>query len=434
VTGAAIGIDVGTSGVRAALVDAGGAMLGFGSARLAPGDRRNPAAWWQAVESALAALKDAADLSGVGCIAVDGTSGTMLLLNDAGQPMRQASLYNDPAPEEAVRAVAAGAPAGSAAVGAASPLAKLLAMQGVPGTARLSHQADWIAARLGAPAGISDENNALKTGYDPVRRCWPSWLRDLGIRMALLPEVVEPGTPIGTIDPALAARFGLPAGVVIAAGTTDGCAAFLATGADRVGEAVTSLGSKLTLKQFSERPIFAPEYGVYSHRLGESWLAGGASNSGGAALARYFTPDTLAALSARIDPALESGLDYYPLACPGERFPFADPLLPPRETPRPGNDIRFLHGLLEGIAKIEALGYRRLADLGGPTLAAVRTVGTGARNAAWAGIRRRVLGVDLIPARSEEAAVGAAKLALKAMHSAVPAGIGEVLQRPYMLP
>jgi sugar (pentulose or hexulose) kinase len=434
VTAAAIGIDVGTSGVRAALVDASGKQLGFGSASLAPGDRRNPAAWWHAVESALAALKAEADLSGVGCIAVDGTSGTLLLLNDAGQPMRQASLYNDPAPEEAVRAVAAAAPAGSAAVGAASPLAKLLAMQGVPGTARLSHQADWIAAQLGAPSGISDENNALKTGYDPVRRCWPGWLRDLGIRMALLPEVVEPGTPIGTIDPTLAARFGLPPGVLIAAGTTDGCAAYLATGADRVGEAVTSLGSTLTLKQFSERPIFAPEYGVYSHRLGDRWLAGGASNSGGAALARYFTPDALAALSARIDPALESGLDYYPLACPGERFPFADPLLPPRETPRPGDDVRFLHGLLEGIAKIEALGYRRLADLGGPTLAAVRTVGARARNAAWAGIRRRVLGVDLIPARSEEAAVGAAKLAIKAMHSAVPAGIGEVLQQPYMLP
>jgi len=232
VTAAVIGIDVGTSGARAALVDAGGAPLGFGSARLSPEDRRNPESWWHAVESALAALKASADLSGVRCIAVDGTSGTLLLLNDAGQLMREASLYNDPAPEEAVRAVAAAAPAGSAAVGAASPLAKLLAMQGVPGTARLSHQADWIAAQLGAPAGISDENNALKTGYDPVRRCWPGWLRDLGIRVSLLPEVVEPGTPIGTIDPAVATRFGLPADVVIAAGTTDGCAAFLATGAD----------------------------------------------------------------------------------------------------------------------------------------------------------------------------------------------------------
>ncbi len=89
--------------------------------------------------------------------------------------------------------------------------------------------------------------------------------------------------------------------------------------------------------------------------------------------------------------------------------------MPPRETPRPKDDIRFLHGLLEGIAQIEALGYRRLADLGGPTLAKMRTVGTGARNTAWTEIRRRVLGVDLMPARSEEAALGVATLALKAL-------------------
>jgi sugar (pentulose or hexulose) kinase len=415
VTAATIGIDIGTSGVRVALMDARGALRGIRSSRLAPADLRNPACWWHAVESALAALHASADLSGVCSIAVDGTSGTILLLNDAGQPMREASLYNDPAPEAAARAVAASAPAGSAAGGAASPLAKLLAMQDVPGTARLAHQADWVAAQLGAPVGISDENNALKTGYDPVQRCWPSWLRGLGIRVALLPEVVEPGTPIGTIDPAVATRFGLPAGVVIAAGTTDGCAAFLATGADSVGEAVTSLGSTLTLKQLCETPIFAPKYGVYSHRLGNSWLAGGASNSGGAALARYFAPDALVALSACIDPALESGLDYYPLPGRGERFPFADPHLPPRETPRPADDVRFLHGLLEGIARIEALGYRRLADLGGPTLRSVRTVGTGARNAAWTVIRQRALGVELTMPRSEEAAMGAARLALKAM-------------------
>jgi sugar (pentulose or hexulose) kinase len=105
----------------------------FGSATFAPGDRRNLAAWWHAVESALAALKAEADLSGARCLAVDGTSGTMLLLNDAGQPMREASLHNYPAPEVAMRAVAAATPTVSAAVGAASPLAKLLAMQDVPG-------------------------------------------------------------------------------------------------------------------------------------------------------------------------------------------------------------------------------------------------------------------------------------------------------------
>ena len=421
-TGAAIGIDVGTSGVRAALVDTAGAALAVGSAPLAPTGRRDPFAWWRAVEAALAALRAAADLSGVRAIAVDGTSGTILVLDDVGQQLGEASLYNDPAPEAAVRAVATVAPTGSATRGAASPLARLLAMQDMPSAARLAHQADWIAARLGAPLGISDENNALKTGYDPVLRCWPGWLRDLGIRFALLPDVVEPGTPVGTIDPTLAARFGLPADTVIAAGTTDGCAAFLATGADAVGEAVTSLGSTLTLKQLCDRPIFSPEHGVYSHRLGAHWLAGGASNSGGAALARHFSPDALAALSARIDPLTESGLDYYPLPGPGERFPFADPSLPPRDTPRPADDARHLQGLLEGIARIEALGYRRLAELGGPALVSVRTVGGGARNAAWTAIRRRALGVELLPAKSEEAAVGAAVLAIAATRKAVSAG------------
>ena len=59
--------------------------------------------------------------------------------------------------------------------------------------------------------------------------------------------------------------------------------------------------------------------------------------------------------------------------------------------PRPADDVRFLQGLLEGIARIEAQGYRRLAELGSPYLVSVRTVGGGARNEAWTSIRRRAL-------------------------------------------
>ena len=57
----------------------------------------------------------------------------------------------------------------------------------------------------------------------------------------------------------------MPARAVVVAGATDGCAAFLATGVDKPGEAVTSLGSTLVLKLASEQPLFAPEYGLYSH-------------------------------------------------------------------------------------------------------------------------------------------------------------------------
>ncbi len=103
-------------------------------------------------------------------IGVDGTFGTALVLDTAGQALGEASLYNDPDPPYAVRAVAALALADSAAHGAASPLARLLAMLAVPNAARLAHQVNWIAAQLGAPTGYSNENNALKTGCDPMRR------------------------------------------------------------------------------------------------------------------------------------------------------------------------------------------------------------------------------------------------------------------------
>jgi sugar (pentulose or hexulose) kinase len=276
---------------------------------------------------------------------------------------------------------------------------------------RLLHQADWIVFRLGAPLGVSDANNALKSGYDPLAEAWPAWIEGLGLSRALLPEVVRPGTVIGTVR----AGPSLPSGAALVAGTTDGCAAFLATGAAVAGEAVSSLGSTLTVKLLSDRPVFAPDYGVYSHRLGDAWLAGGASNSGGAVLARFFDPPALAELSARIDPVRESGLDYYPLATRGERFPIADPALPPRLSPRPADDAAFLHGLLEGIARVEALGYRRLAELGAPTVTHVLTVGGGAANRAWMAIRARVLGVRVEAAPSADAALGAARLALRAL-------------------
>ncbi|MGL1617840.1 hypothetical protein ACSTHL_23530, partial [Vibrio parahaemolyticus] len=66
------------------------------------------------------------------------------------------------------------------------------------------HQADWIAGRLANHHAISDENNALKLGYDPVARAWPSWLDQLGVRDDLLPEVLVPGTAFSEMDPQVA--------------------------------------------------------------------------------------------------------------------------------------------------------------------------------------------------------------------------------------
>jgi len=104
----------------------------------------------------------------------------------------------------------------------------------------------------------------------------------------LLPRVLAPSEVIGQIQPDIAAHFGINPQCFIHAGTTDSTAAFIASGIDETGVGVTTLGTTLVLKQLSAQRIEAPEYGVYSHRYGELWLVGGASNAGAGVLGRYF--------------------------------------------------------------------------------------------------------------------------------------------------
>jgi D-ribulokinase len=415
-----VGIDLGTSGCRAAAIDAAGerhagaavslaAPLGEGAA-----SEQDPRLWWEAACEVLARLFAQVPAAAVRAIAVDGTSGTLLATDAAGNPLGPALMYDDARAREAAERIAAVAPAGCAAHGASSALAKLLYLQesGLPpATRHVLHQADWIAGRLAGRYSFSDEHNCLKLGYDVQARRWPAWLARLGVRTELLPRVLVPGAPLGGIDRALASVWGLAEDCRVVAGTTDSTAAFLASGAREPGEAVTSLGSTLVLKVISERPVFSPAHGVYSHRLGNRWLAGGASNSGGAVLLQHFSREELGRLTPLLRPDSPTALDYYPLPAPGERFPVSDPTLPPRTEPRPADDGRFLQGLLEGIAAVERRGYELLAELGAPYPSSLRTVGGGARNPAWSRIRARLLGVPLLPPTSEDAAYGAALLA-----------------------
>ncbi|MGB5869837.1 MAG: FGGY-family carbohydrate kinase, partial [Albidovulum sp.] len=246
-----------------------------------------------------------------------------------------------------------------------------------------------------------------KTGYDPVAGAWPDWVAKI-IDPALLPAIHAPGTAVGRVGKN---DFGLQPDCAVVAGTTDGCASFLATGASGAGDGVSALGTTLTIKLLSDQPLFAPQFGIYSHKVLGLWLAGGASNTGGNVLVSEFPGADLAALSADIDPETDTDLGYYPLSRPGERFPINDPDLAPRMGPRPALDADHLKAIFEGIAAIEALAYSRLADLGGPPLRSVRTVGGGAGNPKWTRIRERRLGVPMCEPLSGEAAYGTALLA-----------------------
>jgi D-ribulokinase len=409
----ALGIDLGTSGVRAAALAADGTLLdmaAFSFPDAAAG--RSPTMWWAGVQFCLTELSARLPFNDIEGLAVDGTSGTVVALDASGEPVGDALMYNDPCPDLAiVESIASQAPDNSPARGATSALARAIYLSRQPGVSKVVHQADWILLKLGLSAATSDENNALKTGYDLVNERWPDWLDACGMDIALLPVVKRAGAPLSDVG-ATARLFGIPATCRYHAGTTDGCASFLATGASAIGDGVTALGSTLVIKLASANPIDAADYGIYSHRILNFWLAGGASNSGGAVIGSFFDAKQLKAMTPLLQPNQPTGLDYYPLAKPGERFPVNDPAYRPRLAPRPTDDVVFFQAILEGITAIEKSGYDRLAELGGPKLRSVRTVGGGAANPAWSRMRENALAVPLLTARSAEAAVGTASLVL----------------------
>jgi D-ribulokinase len=431
-----LGIDFGTSGARAVVINAEGVIQAEAQYPFAEASGGGTATGWEKALFSLIAQIPQVIRGEIRAIAIDGTSSTVLLCDATGQPITEPLMYNDGRGVEVVETLRAIAPANHTVLSATSSLAKLLwlsqksNLQGVgldtlannqPITPQQNsplqksyflHQADWLAFLLHGQIGISDYHNALKLGYDPEQLCYPAWMEQLP-ETPVLPQVLAPGTPVGEVKTDISRRLGLPRDCLVCTGTTDSIAAFLASGAESPGEAVTSLGSSLVLKLLSRTRVDDVRYGIYSHRLGDLWLTGGASNTGGAVLRHFFSDAQLECLSCQINLDQESPLDYYPLLKAGDRFPINDPNLPPRLEPRPADSVEFLHGLLESIARIEAQGYQLLQQLGATELTRVYTAGGGAKNPAWTVIRERHLNVPVLPSNQTAAAYGTALLARK---------------------
>jgi sugar (pentulose or hexulose) kinase len=424
-----LGIDFGTSGARSCVIDAEGMIVAedrrdFGTLE----DYERAGIWREALWDLVAALPPAIRTQ-LSDIALDGTSGTVLACDEELSPRHPPLLYNDDRAVDEAALIAKTAIPGHPAAAVTSGLAKILWLKkrlGLTGARLYLNQADWLSGLLTGRVGMTDYHNALKMGLDLDALKWPAWVEYLA-DVDYLPVPIAPGARLATVSRPRARYLGVNPGCMVHAGTTDSIAAFLAAGVSRSGDAVTSLGSTLVLKLLSDTPVESAEHGVYSHWFGSRWLAGGASNAGGAVLRQFFDDRQLAALSEQIDPAVASPLDYLPLPRPGERFPVNDPTLAPRLTPRPADDAELLHGLLESLARIEAEGYGLLATLGATPVSRVETAGGGARNAVWARIRQRRLGLPVTRAAHIEAAYGAARLArdgVQTFASLAPRGQG----------
>ena len=415
-----IGVDLGTSGCRAIAINRDGKIQAEAKIHYIDKNHKQqtPNDWWQATKIVIKEITKQVNHQHIQSIAVDGTSGSILFCDQSGHPLTPAVMYDEQHAKPQAHFLKSYAPKNSVVLNASSGLAKVLWLyehHRPNGEFQIVHQADWIAGQLCQRFDFSDTNNALKTGYDPINKHWPLWLLDLFKELKInpnsLPKVVVPGTHISGIHPHIAGELNLPIDVEIIAGTTDSTAAFIASGANNVGQAVTSLGSTLVLKVISENEINDPQHGVYSQPFGKYWLVGGASNSGGAVLSYYFNEQEMIKLTEQLNPTTPTDLNYYPLITSGERFPINDLNLAPRVTPKAENNAIFFQGLLEGIADIEYSGYKLLEKLGAPFPSSIQSVGGGAHNEVWQQIRQNKIGVPISKSTQSAAAYGAAILA-----------------------
>ena len=382
----------------------------------------DPEGWRQGLVGLLDRLDPALRMR-VGAIALDGTSGTLLLCRADGAlapgALGLALSYALACPEQAASAAALvadcpGSPAASASGSLARALRLLAAAEAAglePGAWLLRHQADWLMGWLLGDWRWGEEGNNLRLGWRLQEQRWAGAIG--GQRWAAaLPEITASGSVLGQLHPGAAQMLGLPPHCQVVAGSTDANAAVLAADPGP-GDGITVLGTTLVLKQFCAQPIQGP--GISCHRVAGRWLVGGASNAGGGVLRQFFSDGQLAELSRQIDPRHPSGLHLRPLPAPGERFPVDDPALEPVLEPRPVSDCLYLQGLLEGLAAIEAAGWRRLEALGAPPVQRVISLGGGARNSQWRALRQRQLGVPVLNRPQLSAAQGMAKLAATAL-------------------
>ena len=417
-----LGIDIGTSGIRATAINAHGKIVASGKQEL-PGPidgKQDAGLWWRALQDCLSSLSADARTR-LNTLAISGTSGTLLLADAKLQVTGPACMYNSAGFGAEAEFIKSKVPSAAADNGSNSALARLLHLQRQDSSKRKLNcyaQAHWLASKLARTHLACDANNMLKLGYDPAASAWPDYYAELGIA-ELLPAIVAPGVVIGQIHPEVARELGCNPNCRICAGSTDSVAAFIATGASEVGAAVSSIGTTIALKIISEQPVNSSPHGVYSHWLHDQWLASGASNAGAGVLRHYFNDQQLRELSERIDPELDCDLGYYPLLRAGERFPVNDPELLPKLQPRPQSDVEFLHAIFSALARVEAQGYATLQRLGAPKAKYIYSCGGASANPTYTRIRARALKIELRQAQNSEAAYGSALLALKArQHSA----------------
>ncbi|MFM5954560.1 MAG: xylulokinase [Novosphingobium sp.] len=442
-----LGIDIGTSGVKAVVIDSAGAAKAQASAPLSvarPHDlwsEQDPDAWWAATEAAVLALPQ--DLRGA--VAAIGLAGQMhgaAVLGADDRPLRPAILWNDGRSFAECAELEAAVPDLRAITGniampgfTAPKLAWLRRHE--PSTFAAIRTVllpkDYVRLRLSGDKASDLSDSAGTLWLDVGARDWSDHLLGAtGLTRDQMPRLLE-GTEIcGTLRAEVAARWGMDR-VPVAAGAGDNAAGAAGVGVVRDGDALLSLGTSgvIFVAANTFRPNPAGAVHAFCHCLPGMWhqmsvhLSAASCLDWAAALTGMDVPGLLAAAEAAA-PGPELFLPYLS----GERTPHNDPhvrgaFLGLSNDSDPG---RLALAVLEGVAFAHADGLAAL-QAAGTRIDSLAVIGGGARSRFWGTIIASALGVrlDYLDGGEVGPALGAARLAQMA---ATGAAIADICTRP----
>ena len=451
-----MGIDLGTSSVKAVVLDRDHCVVASGTAPLslqAPQPlwrEQHPEAWWQACEAAVRATLQGLREQGHAPEAVEalGLTGQMhgaTLLGREDEVLRPAILWNDGRAAAECAALEQAVPhsreiTGNLMMPGFTAPKLLWVARHEPAVFDRVHRVllpkDWLRLRLSGDHATDMSDASGTMWLDVGKRAWSDeLLAACGLSTRHMPSLHEGPQTTGTLLPELARHWGMRR-VPVVAGASDNAAGALGAGVVHPGDAMLSLGTSGVVFVATASFVANPSQAVHSfcHALPQSWHLMSVMLSAASCLdftAGLLREDDLASLLAR---AQRRGLrEDTPIFLPylnGERTPHNDPhakaVFFGMHAGTRGEDL--VNATLEGVCLGMAQGIAAL-ESAGPGLARVSLIGGGSRNAYWAQMLADATGLQVVRHADAEVgpSLGAARLAWLACE---PTEAARIFQAP----
>ncbi|KQS64699.1 xylulose kinase [Rhizobium sp. Leaf371] len=443
-----LGIDLGTSGVKALLIDGEQRIVGSATGacdvlRPHPGwSEQDPADWIRATQEAIAGLKAShpTELAAVRGIGLSGHMHGATLLDDSDSVLRPCILWNDTRSHAEAAALDADpqfrAITGNIVFpGFTAPKLAWVAKHEPEVFAKVRWvllPKDYLRLWL-TGEHMSDMSDSAGTSWlDTGKRAWSeSLLAATGLSERQMPSLVEGTAPAGTLKSDLASGWGMGAGVVVAGGAGDNAASACGMGTIGEGQAFVSLGTSGVLFAANARYLPNPESAVHAfcHALPDTWHQMGVILSATDALNWHagVTGRSASELTRELGDTLQAptGVTFLPYLS-GERTPHNDATIRGAFIGLGHESSRAVltQAVLEGVSfairdSLEAL--RRA----GTQLHRVTAIGGGSRSTLWLASIATALDLPVdVPADGDfGAAFGAARLGLVAATAADPLSV-----------